>query len=273
MEKSFYEQVLINRNKGSGEGEHKWDKRAEDYNLSQEKDGSGLPAKVTAILQERGILSGASILDIGGGSGRYAVPFAAKAQHVTVTDISANMLEFAQRNAQREGLTNLSYVKLNWSDADLSALGWRKKFDLSFASMCPAIRSPEGLAKMLEASRGFCLINQFISGSDTLADYLNKKLGANRHYDPHNDRETVQAIFNLLWLEGYEPEITYLRQEETLTYSVKAAYERYAGKYAEMAQNQGMELEPLIAQYAAGEDVFPVSSKTTLAMILWAVCC
>ncbi len=271
MDKLFYEQMLLKNSKGAEDAEQKWDKRAEDFNLSQQKDQSGFAVTVAAILKERGILSGARILDIGGGSGRYAIPFAAQAKDVTVTDISANMLELARKNAQREGLNNLSYVKLNWADADLSELGWRKNFDLSFASMCPAIRSPEGLGKMLEASRGFCLINQFISGSDTLADYLLKKLNVNHSYDPHNDRDTVQAFFNLLWLEGYEPEIFYLRRDETFSYTVKEAYGRYAGRYAEMAQNEGVDLEELITQYAAGQDVFAVSSKTTMAMILWAV--
>ncbi|WRS28673.1 class I SAM-dependent methyltransferase [Oscillospiraceae bacterium MB08-C2-2] len=270
MEKSFFEEMLSRNYQGTPEVEEKWDARAKHFNLSQQKDRSGLAEKVTNILKEWGILAGAAVLDIGGGSGRYAIPFAEHAEHVTVTDISSNMLELAKNNAQTHGLTNLSYVKTQWESADISALNWNRKFDLSFASMCPAVRSPEGLRKMSEVSKGFCLMNQFITGRDLLSDYLIKELGIKRSHDPHNDRVTVQAVFNLLWLEGYEPEVTYLRQEDKSTYTIGEAIEQYERRYAPEAQSKGFDLKNLIAKYAQG-DVVKVSSKSTLAMILWKV--
>lgn len=270
MDKSFYEQMLLNNYKGADGAEENWDARAKHFNMAQQKDRSGFAEKVVAILEERNLLAGASILDIGGGSGRYAVPFAARAKHVTITDISSNMLELAQSNAQQEGLTNLSYIKTEWVGTDLSDLKWNKQFDLAFASMCPAIRSPEGLRNMMESSRGFCLINQFVYSTDSLSDYLMKTLDMKHSYNPHNDRDTVQAVFNLLWMEGYEPEITYLRQGEENSYTVEEAFEQYASRYNQAAQSKGLELQSLIWEYAK-QEVIQVSSKTTLAMILWKV--
>jgi SAM-dependent methyltransferase len=270
VDKSFYEQMLLKNYRGTSGAEENWNARAKHFNMSQLKDRSGFAERVTEILRERGILAGASILDIGGGSGRYAVPFAAHALHVTVTDISANMLELAKSNAESQGLDNLSYVKTEWESVEISALNWNKKFDLAFASMCPAVRLPEGFRKMMEVSKGFCLMNQFISGTDTLADYLIKTLAIKRSYDPHNDRDTVQAVFNLLWLEGYEPEITYLWQDEEVSYTVDEAFERYAGRYEQMARSQGLELKDLIVNCAT-QDVVRIKSESTLAMILWKV--
>lgn len=270
VDKAFYEQMLLENYRGASGAEESWDARAKHFNMSQRKDRSGLTEKVTEILQQRGILTGASVIDIGGGSGRYAIPFAALAGHVTVTDISANMLELAKGNAVSQGLDNLSYIKTEWESADISALGWSGKFDLAFASMCPAVRSPAGFRKMSEVSRGFCLMNQFISGTDTLADYFKQSLDVKPSYDAHNDRDTVQAVFNLLWLEGYEPEITYLRQEDETVYTVDEAFERYAGRYESMALSKGRDLKELIAAHAT-QGIIRVSSKTTLAMILWKV--
>lgn len=268
MDKPYYEQMLQSNFKGSPDAEKNWDMRAKHFNMSQHKDRTGFAGKVTSILKDRGVLSGASILDIGGGSGRYAVPLAVSAGHVTMTDISANMLELARENAQQQNLSNLSYVKLDWTDADISALGWEKKFDLVFASMCPAIRSAEGLRKMLASSKGYCLINQFVFSSDSMTDYLMNALGMAHTHDPHNDRATVQAVFNLLWLDGYEPEITYLRHEDKITYTAREAFERYAGRFEQSAKEKGHTLEALIADYAK-EDALAVASQSTMAMVLW----
>lgn len=265
-----YEQMLASRNNGIKDAEAMWDARATQFNRAQQQERSGFAERVTAALNARNLLSGARILDIGGGGGRYAIPFAAYAEHVTATDISANMLEIAKDNAERAALDNLSYVKLDWTGADLSALGWEHSFDLAFASMCPAIRSHEGLRRMSEVSRGFCLINQFINDRDSLAAYIIKALGITRAYDPHNDRETVQAIFNLLWLKGYEPEITYLRREEEVALIVEEAVQQYAGRYGEQAQAQGVNLETLMAEYIMQQGPV-VNTASTLAMILWKV--
>lgn len=270
MDKTIYEQMLLKNYKGAEGAEEAWDARANHFYRSQQRGRSELVEKVTAILQERGLLSGADLLDIGGGSGRYAVPFAAHAEHVTITDISANMLELARHNAQEAGMTNLTYAKLEWTGADLAALQWQKRFDLVFASMCPAIRCPEGLNKMLEAAKGFCLINQYIEATDSLSAYLTQVLDAPRSYEPHNDRDMVQAVFNLLWLEGYEPEICYLRQREVTSFTVQEAVEQYAGRYGQAAQLKQMDLAELIARHA-GQETFSVDSKATLAMILWKV--
>lgn len=250
--------------------EENWDTRAEYFNMAQQKDRSGFAEKVTSILKERGILTGATVVDIGGGSGRYALPFAAHAAHVTVTDISSKMLELAKTNAESQGLTNLSYVKTEWETADLSNLNGNKKFDLAFASMCPAVRSPEGFSKMLEVSKGFCVMNQFITDTDSLSDYLMQELDGKPTFDPHNDRDIVNAVFNLLWMEGYEPEIRYLRQNEEASYTIDEAFGKYAGRYEQVALSKGLNLKDLIAKYAS-KDVVQVKSKTTLAMILWQV--
>lgn len=270
MDKSLYEQMLSKNYHGSSKAEESWDAKANHFNMSQRKDRSGFAERVVKVLEERGLLAGAKVVDIGGGSGRYAIPLAAHADHVTVTDISSNMLDLAKSNAESLGLDNLSYVKTDWESVDLSNLNWSKGFDLAFASMCPAVRSPEGLRKMIAVSKGFCLINQFIVGVDTMADYFRKTLDIKRSYDPHNDRETVQALFNLLWLEGYEPEITYLRQEEEVSYEVDEAFERYAGRYEDMARSKGFDLRDLIEDYAV-QGTVQVSSKATLSMLLWKV--
>lgn len=270
MEKLLFEQMMAKNYKEPSEAEKNWDARAEYFSMEQNKDSSGLSEKVTDILIKKNILKGANVLDIGGGSGRYAVPFARAAEHVTVADISSKMLEMSEINARKSELSNLSYVKTDWVGADLDSLGWRNYFDLSFASMCPAVRSPEGLRNMMAVSRGYCMINQFITDKNSMSSYIKEKLEIKNSHDPHNDRDMVQAVFNILWIEGYEPEIIYIRQNRNELYTADEAVKQYSRRYEQKAIEKNMNIEKIILNYSEDRH-FRIQQTKTLAIILWQV--
>lgn len=271
MEKAYYNKLLAKGSLGMDDAEARWDAKAKDFSQAQKTDVSGFTQGVLAFLHDRNLLQGAKVLDIGGGSGRYALPFAARADHVTLTDISGQMLNLAQEEAQNQGLSNLTFVKDNWMETSLEDKGWNQAFDFVFASMCPAVKSPQGFRKMTQACRGTCLMTQFITDTDSLATHLKDRLGLKQAYDPHNDRNTVQAAFNLLWLEGFEPEITYLRQGKTTSLGLQEAYQVYARRFEEPAKAQGHRLQDLIAEFAQ-DHTLTIDSRASLAMVVWNVC-
>jgi ubiquinone/menaquinone biosynthesis C-methylase UbiE len=79
--------------------------------------------------------SGGRILDAGGGTGRWAVPLARMGYQITLTDISARMLEVAQRKLEAEGL--LDRVTIQWMDiCDMRDLP-DDHFDLAMAQGDP----------------------------------------------------------------------------------------------------------------------------------------
>lgn len=53
-----------------------------------------------------------SVLELGVGPGRVAIPFARRAQNVTAVDVSPAMLEVARRNAERFGVSNITFQSL-----------------------------------------------------------------------------------------------------------------------------------------------------------------
>ncbi|RCX18916.1 methyltransferase family protein [Anaerobacterium chartisolvens] len=224
MESTFFEELLKGKNQRGVSAEAFWDGRAEQFNSNVQKGGGGQVEALISVLKANKLLkAGDSVLDIGCGTGRYTVEFAKVAGEVTGIDVSSKMLEYAAENSSRENVKNTRYIKLDWGTADFKELGWEKSFDLVFASMCPGIDSRRALEKMSEVSRGHCFISRTIQRKDSIADALSEHFGIERKYDPHNDRDKVCAMFNLLWMSGYSPEITYLNMKQDIELTAEEA--------------------------------------------------
>ncbi len=75
-----------------------FDTIAQDY--ENENSARNTVAEVQFIVDELGLQPGASILDIGCGTGRHAVEFARRGYSVTGVDISSGMLAIARKKAE-----------------------------------------------------------------------------------------------------------------------------------------------------------------------------
>lgn len=85
----------------------------------------------------------------------------------------------------------------------------------------------------------------------------------------------VMASFNLLWMDGYSPEISYLTREDRDILSVEDILRGYAFVFEDIREKTGLEAENLIREYketyCPESQGIEVASKTVLAMILWKV--
>ncbi|EHQ89732.1 class I SAM-dependent methyltransferase [Desulfosporosinus youngiae] len=269
MTADYYEQLLNKFKRNSEEAEAHWDARAEQFNSRQQMD-TGYTDQMISFLLKKGLVSGgSSVLDIGCGSGRYSIPLARTVQKVTALDISTKMLDYLKFNAENTGLKNIEGLKLDWADLDLKEMDFQNRFDLVFAAMCPGIKSQKSLEKMSQASRNYCLIAQFIETKDGLAELIKGVLGSsNNSHDPHNDRNSVYAIFNLLWLQGLEPEITYLLEKGELDFTVEEALQHYERWLQNASASQKFAVKDMILDIAE-EGMVKVTHHSTLALILW----
>jgi 2-polyprenyl-3-methyl-5-hydroxy-6-metoxy-1,4-benzoquinol methylase len=57
-----------------------------------------------------------TVLDVGGGAGRYALPLALRSKHVTVVDPSPSMLEALRESAASAGIENVADVQAEWGE-------------------------------------------------------------------------------------------------------------------------------------------------------------
>lgn len=90
-----------------------WEKRANRFNKIN-NDGAG---RVQAILKRIGVDDQTTVLDVGCGPGKLAIPLAKSAQSVTALDPAAAMLEKLNQRAAKEGMTNIRTINKDWNTA------------------------------------------------------------------------------------------------------------------------------------------------------------
>jgi SAM-dependent methyltransferase len=60
-----------------------------------------------------------TVLDVGGGAGRYALPLALRSKHVTVVDPSPSMIDALKESAKEAEIENVSAVEAGWEEAQV----------------------------------------------------------------------------------------------------------------------------------------------------------
>jgi len=94
-----------------------------------------------------------TVIDVGGGAGRYALPFALASKHVTVIDPSPSMLKALEDSAREASIENVSRVDVSWEDAEV------EPHDVAFCANVvygvtdiePFLRKLDGVARELVA--------------------------------------------------------------------------------------------------------------------------
>ena len=133
-----------------------WNARARGYPLPFERSTLAKTRRILGLLKKMGAdFRCRDILDIGCGTGAYALPLAAKAGRVTGVDSSPAMLRVfrAERNAR--GLANADCFLSAWGKLPAAAV--RNRFDIALASMTMAIKNKADLLKMEASARERCV--------------------------------------------------------------------------------------------------------------------
>lgn len=102
---------------GNRAGSDFWDRRADQFRrMSEQHDPRNdlLVAMITETLGPDGTL-----LDVGAGAGRYALPVAQSGRPVTAVEPSAGMRRNLEERLQQAGLANVRIVPSAWEDASV----------------------------------------------------------------------------------------------------------------------------------------------------------
>lgn len=202
-----------NQNPESGKIQEKiWDERAADFEVREvpsAENNEFLRYLYAKARPDRNM----SVLDIGCGGGKYALALSGDVCEAVGTDVSGNMVEAARRSALQKQILNVRFLKEDWQTADIDALGFRERFDLVFAHMTPAVCDFVTLEKMDACAKKQCFLVKPARREDTVQDAAFARAGIGSRKQELDD--TVANIFSWLWLKGYEPEISYRKEEWT----------------------------------------------------------
>lgn len=255
----------------SQENESFWDERAHSME-KWKKRRNGNHQKVLDFLQHKKMLqSGFSVLDIGCGPGEHTKNLALVAKKVVGTDISKNMLKYAQKKTAEKGLSNTEFIKTDWEEVDLSRLNWERKFDLVFAAMTPAIGSRKSLEKMIQASKQYCFSSYPVSRQTAIREKLEAHINAD--YVKHIPCNTVYCLVNMLFLLGYYPVIYYENKCWECEMSVDQALDHFSIQMLNKNDNSSKTLLAIreYLQDVAKQDLVTEVVESKIAWVSWEV--
>ncbi len=143
-----------NRRRARGEDPGSmWDKRAKRFNESMMQH----PERAERQIANLNLNPEYTVLDVGAGTGRLAIPIARKVKGVTAIDPSKGMLACLTENMEKEGLTNIVCVNKRWEDVELGVD--IEPHDVVIASH--SVSTQEAVAKMDAASKKYVYILTF----------------------------------------------------------------------------------------------------------------
>ncbi|MDD1760737.1 MAG: class I SAM-dependent methyltransferase [Methanothrix sp.] len=155
-----------------------------------------------------------SVLDVGAGTGRLAIPLARIADKVTVLEPSHTNQKLMRDNAVLAGVDNLEYIESLWSDFEIP-----EKYDLVFSVWSPAIRDPPSLLKMNQASKGLCaLITSALPYGNM--DFLNLIYPLVRK-EPYKYVYNFAHVITTLYQHGIYPNIETWKAEAEMKYETE----------------------------------------------------
>jgi FkbM family methyltransferase len=167
-----------------------WDQRAKAFNKRVMRNRERAESQIAAL----GLLPNETVLDVGAGTGRLAIPMAKVARSVTALDQSGGMLACLKENMQAEGIENIRCIQKSWQDVGKGEI---EEHDVVLSSNSLGVYDlREALARMDSLAKRAVYIFTFTDHKrdDGFRDFLMKeKHGRHAHGPPG-----YLVIYNLL---------------------------------------------------------------------------
>lgn len=148
-----------------------------------------------------------TLLDIGAGTGRFALPLARQARMVTALDHSPAMLAILDQQAKRQGVTNIRLLQADWPhvtvephDVTLAAWSLYRQLDLAKA-----------LQRMVQATRRLLIIIDSVASDPPHRPLIERYCGS--WHETQWPNHLVMA--GVLWQQGLLAEVQIV--DETCT--------------------------------------------------------
>ena len=245
-----------------------WDERAQEFNKRVMKNKERANSQVAML----GLTSSETVLDVGAGTGRLALPMARIAKSVTALDQSTGMLSCLKENMAAEGLKNIQCIQKSWQDV---ADGELEKHDVVLSSNSLGVYDMKAaLAKMDSLAKRAVYIFTFVDGKrdDGFGKFMIKEREG-RHGRPGRDEigpAGYLIIYNLLADMGILADIKIMQWNSKEQYkSLDEAVAEWKGMH-ELPADKEPQLREFLSQRLVKEgDGLFLNRHHKQALISW----
>lgn len=251
-----------------------WNEQAGEYDLRMDQDDRRIK-DVLAGLAARELLNPTTqVLDLGCGTGSYALPLAKKSKSVVGLDLSPEMGKKLCQKAKNEGIENLTFLQADWDTLNLEEKGLARGFDLVMSGLNPGINSLAALQKLCLASRRGCCLVTFDGPAQNPTQQDLARLLYGKQPRQMVSGYNTQWPLRLLEGLGYQPQRAKTFMAWTKTHEEEAAFRRLAADHA-AALTARPELADALSSYVKehlDEDgMFREHNEVPLGILYWRV--
>jgi hypothetical protein len=154
-----------------------------------------------------------SVLDIGCGTGAVAIPAAKKAKSVTAIDISTQMLKILKAETERNHLTNIQQMHLNWDDITVGTDIQPHDVVIMSRSLGKTKNLHGSLMKINQAASRFAYLTAWGGGERKINRGIWESLG-----QEYRDTPDYLYVFNILTQMGINPNVEQMKSSSKVVY-------------------------------------------------------
>ncbi len=210
-----------------------------------------------------------TVVDIGCGPGRLAIPIAKKVKKVTAVDISEEMLNKCITNAQAEGVNNIVPLDLNWLEE-----GSEKKVGIHDIAVASRSVGFSDIVKLNNIARKYAFILCWANSPSLREIQLDFLEGITKEKIPpeaNNRMFGYNITFNMLYDMGIEPNVVIVEDGFTRDYQTKEQAYKDLRFIGEIPPDKEAQFRKNVDKYltAKPDEGFVLLRKTKTYVMWW----